>query len=380
MLKRTAWFLLLFLAFASDSCVKETYNMDLLSRNAHLSPTFVLTANGDVSFSDMVKQNDTITFDQNKLVTFIYRKYSVIDIKLQDFSKGIIRTAEIVPGTINLDIDEILNRISGTFQILNPTLKFNYTNSFPDPITINMNITGIGKSGNANLNQTPFIVAVPLIPQQQEISSSYIINKNNSNLPQLISLPPRSINYSGSAVIDISGNYNLLLSHLLGSLELSIPLELRINNLQYSDTVDNFLKDDSNNPVNPENFHFLSMKIAAKNGFPLGFTLKMSTYNSKTNTTLSTVNAGKVIEPAPVDLNGRVNGYMESSPEIQLTKDFFTSAGKSDKIIFTFSLVTTGNGTTDVKIYSDYRIIFKADVVVKPDVDLSNIDIFKKDL
>jgi hypothetical protein len=377
MIKRTAGFLLLFLALASVSCVKETYNMDLLSKKAHLYPSFVLSANGDVAFSDMVKPNDTITFDQNKLVTFIFRKNSIVDIKLQDFSKGIIRTSEIEPGTIDLDIDNILNRMSGTFQLLNPTLKFNYTNSFSDPITINMVVTGIGKNTNVNLNQTPFNVAVPAIPQQQEISSVYIINKTNSNLPQLISLPPRLINYSGSAVIDISGNYNLLSSHLVGSLELSIPLEMRINNLQYSDTIDNFLKNESDTPVNPENFQFLIMKLAVKNGFPFGFTLKMSNYNSQTNTILSTVDAGKVIEPAPVDSNGKVNGFTETSPEIQLTKDFFTSAGKSDKIIFTFTLVTTGNGTTDVKINSDYRLNFKADVVVKPDIDLSNLDIFK---
>lgn len=380
MIKRTAWFLLLIPAFAFNGCVKETYNMDLLSKNAHLSPSFVLTANGDVSLSDMVKDNDTVTFDQNKLVTFIYRKSSVIDIKLPDFTKGVIRTAEIEPGTIDLDIDDFLNRISGTFQIISPTLKFNYTNSFPDPITLNMKVTGIGKTGSMNLNNTPFIAAIPNLPQQQVVSSSYVIDKTNSNLSQLISLPPRRINYSGSAVIDISGNYNLLSSNLVGSLEISIPLELRINNLQYSDTVDNFLKDESNNPVNPENFHFLSMKIAAKNGFPFGFSMKMSTYNSKTNSTLSTVDAGKVIEPAPVDANGRSSGFTESSPVIQLTKDFFTSAGKSDKIIFTFTLVTTGNGTTNVKIYSDYRISFKADVVLKPDVDLSNLDIFKKDI
>lgn len=378
MVKRIGWFLLVLLAFSSDACVKETYNMDLLSNNAHMLPTFVLTANGDVSLSDMVKTNDTITFDQNKLVTFIYRKNSVIDMKLTDFAKGIIRTAEIEPGTISLDMDDILNRISGTFQILNPTLKFNYTNSFPDPITINMNVTGSGKYGNINLNQVPFVVAAPGLPQQQVISSSYIINKNNSNLPQLLSLPPRSINYSGSAVIDISGNYNLLTSHLVGSLELSIPMELRINNLQYSDTVDNFLKDEGDNPVNPENFHFLSMKVSARNGFPFGVTLKLSTYNSKTNKTLSTVDAGKVFEPAPVDSNGKVTGYTESATDIQLTKDFFASAGNSDKIIFTFTLVTTGNGNTDVKIYSDYRINFKADVIVKPDIDLSNLDIFKK--
>lgn len=375
MIKRTAWFLLVALALSSG-CVKETYNMDLLSKNAHLSPTLVLTANGDVTLADMVKPDDTITYDNNKLLTFIYRKNSVVYLKLPDFAKGIIRTAIIEPGTIDLDIDEVLNRLSGTFQILNPTLRFNYTNSFADPITINLNVTGVGKTSIVNLNQSPFNVAVPALPQQTQISSSYIIDKTNSNISELISLPPRHIDYSGSAVIDISGSYNLLSGNLDGSLEISIPMELRVNNLQYSDTVD-FSQGDSDNQVNMENFHSLIMKISAQNGFPLGFSLKFSTYNSETRTILNTINAGKVIEPALVDANGKVNGYTETTAEVQITKDFFSSTGKSDKIIFTFTLVTTGDGTKDVKIYSDYRINFKADIIVKPDVDLSNFDIFK---
>jgi hypothetical protein len=118
------------------------------------------------------------------------------------------------------------------------------------------------------------------------------------------------------------------------------------------------------------------MKISAKNGFPFGVSMSVSTYNSKTKTKLNTVNAGKIIEPAPVDANGKANGFTESSPDIELSKDFFTSAGKSDKIIFTFTLVTTGNGGKDVKIYSDNSLSFNAALITKPEVDLGNIDIF----
>lgn len=375
MIQRLIVFLSLVLALALHGCIKETYNLNTLSKNAHLSPTIVLSANGDVSLSDMVKVNDTITYDQNKLLTFIFRKSSVVDIKLTDFTKGILKTAIIQPGTIDLNIKEIINGISGSFQILNPLIKFNYTNSFTDPVTINMDVTGVGKTGNVNLNLAPFAVALPVAPAQS-VNSAYIIDKTNSNLSQVISFLPESLKYSGSAVLNISGSHNLLASRLTGSLEVVIPMELRVSNLQYADTVDNFLKDDSNNPVNPENFHFMSMKVTAQNGFPFGVSMSISAYNSSTKTKLNTVNAGKIIEPAPVDANGKATGYTESSPDIELTKDFFTSAGKSDKIIFTFTIVTTGNGGSDVKIDSDNRIKFKADLIAKPDVDLGNIDIF----
>ncbi len=342
-----------------------------------MSPTIVLSANGDVAFDDLVKSNDTVTFDQNKLVTFIFRKNSVIDVKLGDFSKGTLRTSVIQPGTIDLGIDDVLDRISGSYKISSPSLKFNYTNSFTDPVTVTLNVTGVGKSGNVNLNQSPFTLAMPDIPNQQEITSSHTTDKTNSNLAQLISIPPRRINYSGSAILDISGNHNLILSHLTGSLEMIIPLELQMNNLQYCDTLDNFLKDENDSPVNPENFHLLSMKISAKNGFPFGVSMKMSTYNSETKAVLYTVNVLNILEPAPVGADGTASGFTESSPDVELKEDFFKSSAEADKIIFTFTVITTGNGVSDVKINSDYRISFKAALLLKPDVDLSEIKIFK---
>ncbi len=40
----------------------------------------------------------------------------------------------------------------------------------------------------------------------------------------------------------------------------------------------------------------------------------------------------------------------------------------ADKIIFKFTMNTTDNGSKDVKIYSDYKIDFKASLVLKPDI------------
>jgi hypothetical protein len=149
-------------------------------------------------------------------------------------------------------------------------------------------------------------------------------------------------------------------------------MELKINNLQFTDTLDNFIKDNSNNsdnPLNPEDFQFLRVRISAKNGFPLGASLKMSLYDSATHTIKNTVDATEVLAPATVDSNGKVTGVTETSTVIEFTKEFFSSVNKADKIIFRFTLNSTGNGSQIVKIYSDYRINFNAALVVKPDIN-----------
>jgi hypothetical protein len=79
----------LFLATAillSTGCVKETYDMNKLSKEVHLSPVIAISAvKGDVSLSDIVKSNDTLVFGQDKLVKIVIRKDSIADLKMIDF-------------------------------------------------------------------------------------------------------------------------------------------------------------------------------------------------------------------------------------------------------------------------------------------------------
>jgi hypothetical protein len=243
-----------------------------------------------------------------------------------------------------------------------------------------LNVSAQGKDKTIPLNLAPFTLAKPNIPVQQEITASYIIDKTNSNLPDLISLPPEVVNFSGTAVMTSSmksgqsGDNILGPNHLIGSFEIDIPMDLEINNLQFTDTIDNFLKDKSNgkdNPVKPEDFQLLRINISAKNGFPLGAALKMSLYDSSTNSIKSTVEATDILDPAPVDSNGKATGVTETSTTVEFTREFFSYVNNADKIIFRFTFSTTGNGSQDVKIYSDYRISFNASLVVKPVINLN---------
>jgi len=379
MIKRSFLFISLLMALFVSGCIKDTYNMKMLSKKGHLSPSLAISAvKGDISFSDAVKTNDTVVFDQNKLVVLVFKKDPLVDLKLTDFTKGtIVKTAVIDPSSFDLDISDILKHINGTFKFFSPSIKFNYTNSFTNPVKVNLNITGRRNTNTVALILAPFTLSKPNFPTQQEISASYVIDKANSNLPDLISLPPEIINYSGSVDMTITtkegqeGDNAIGSNRLLGSLEVQIPLDLQLTNLQFADTVDNFIKnDDSDSEFGPEDFQFLRIMIAAKNGFPLGVSMKMSTYNTSTKSK-STVDATGILLPAPVDGNGKANGVTETSTTIEFTKEFFSSAKTADKIIFQFILNTTGTPPQEVKIYSDYMIQFNAALVVKPDINLN---------
>jgi len=380
LIKRSFRIIQLIIVISLPGCIKDTYNMKMLSRQAHLSPTLAISAvKGDISFSDAVKATDTIVFDQNKLVTIIFKKDSIIDLKLSDFTKAnIVKTAVIDPGSFDLNIKDFLSHISGDFLFVNPVIKFNYSNSFPDSVKVNL--VASGRRGNKIilLNLKPFGLTKPVLPAQQSVNSTFVIDKNNSNLPLLVSLPPEVINYSGNVTLMATSksgpdNDNASVpTHMVGSIELQVPLELRINNLQFTDTVKNFINDgnSSGNLFKPEDFQLLRVIINAKNGFPLGAAVKMSLYDSKTRTIKSTVDATSVLAAAPVDSDGKVTGVNETSTTVEFTKAFFSSSSIADKIIFRFTLTSTGNGSQNVKIYSDYRINFSAALVVKTDINL----------
>jgi hypothetical protein len=281
--------------------------------------------------------------------------------------------------TIDLEIEDILSNISGTYLISSPSVKLNYSNSFAIPVEIDLNAVGYKEEDSVDIDLDPVTLSYPSAPAERDKEGVFTIDKNNSHLPEIISMPPEKIRFGGSAVMNPDGNtgtrdnYIFGDSRFLGDLEVEVPVELRLNNLHFADTVDNPLHDEdfSDSPIDPEDIESLKILLDIDNGFPLGISLSVSLYDSTANTVRSTLNAADILEPAPVDANGRVSAPAECTTEIELTNDFWKWIKDADKIIFSITLVTTDGGTKDVKIYSDYTLDYKAALFVKPDLKFS---------
>lgn len=353
--------------------------------------------NANISFDNTVVDLSTVTSQSynllpilygirvssnSSLVTFNSTDMVQLNMNLQnpvfDYIKGYFgqQTETIDPDTLDFEIQDVLSKITGSFLVSSPSIRFNYSNSFGIPIEIDLKAAGKKGSNTVNLDLLPFLIAYPIYSEKRNTDYFLDINKNNSKLPQLISMPTEEIIFSGSAKMNPEGNpthqrnnYVFGDSRFLGSVEVEVPLEFRINNLQFTDTVDNFMDDTgSDSPIKPEDFELVRINIYANNGFPLGATLKMSLYDSVNKIIRSTVDATDIIKAAPVDGSGKSNGTTETNTTIELTESFFGNVNKSDKIIFRFDLNTSENGLKDVKIYSDYRIDFKAAMVIKPGI------------
>ena len=318
----------------------------------------------------------------NKIVSYsmfdsIYVTLDVSDAEV-DFVKGYFgqREEQIEPDTIDTELEEILEKISGDFHISRPSIKFNYSNSFGIPVIVSINATGKRDNRIQNLNLAPFRIDFPVYPVR-DISSVFIVDGANSSLPDLISLPPVEAVFSGSAKMNPDGpsgqrnNYVFGNSRLLASLEIEVPLQLWINNLQFADTVDNFLKsegeeNDEDSPFRPENMEYFRIQIKTNNGFPLGASLKLMLYDTIAGRALDTIDAPDLIKPATVDASGKVVSPIETITTLEFDKHFFETSKDADKIIFVFKLVTSGGGMKDVKFYSDYKITYMVNINAKP--------------
>jgi hypothetical protein len=364
------------IAINGNSTVSGTISLNNTDADLSTDPTqkfnripgkYLITLNSSGNFIDFNK-NDSVH----------------IDVSMQnpnfDYVKGYFgqQNQLVAPDVLSTGIEDILKNITGQFHVTSPSIRLNYSNSFGVPIQVTLNATGKKNTSTVNLGLAPFSILSPTSLAVRDVSSIFTIDKTNSSLADLVSLPPSEIDFSGSAKMNPAGpnglrdNYVFGNSRILGSLEVEVPLDFWINNMQFPDTVNNFLKPDKNSDTtfNFENMDLLQVNIVANNGFPMGASLKMMLYDSIKKVVIKTVDATNFINPAPVDVNGKATGKTESTTSIDLSKDFFTAIKSANKIIFSFSLNTTGNGSQSVRIYSDYSISFKASVVAKPRLNL----------
>jgi hypothetical protein len=298
-----------------------------------------------------------------------------------DYVKGYFgqRIETIRSTSVDIGMDRFFSRISGDFRISSPMVTVNYSNSFGVPVEIQLNALGINDGGTVALSRDAFILSCPGVTAPRDTSSTVIIDKSNSKLVEMISMLPDEIRFSGTARMNPGGdngasdNYLFGNSRIIAGIYVDIPMELRISDLQFTETVDNFLDSgdkEGGHSMRPEDFHFLKINLAVSNGFPLGASVEMSLYDSVRKINISTVEADEIIKPAPVDAIGRVTGPAESSAGIEFTEDFFKSVGNADKVVFKFIMQSTDDGTRDVKIYSDYKLTFRATLMVTPEIKL----------
>jgi hypothetical protein len=189
-------------------------------------------------------------------------------------------------------------------------------------------------------------------------SGALTYNNMNSQLAQLLSLPPDTLTTGGLIVLNPNGNQgaNFIASSsgIQIGLEADLPFELSANGIGFGDTSEFNAREILNGVLEAK------LRFKSINRFPFDLTLELNFLDS-TDAVVHTLDAPLVLA-AQVDANGRVIAANNRTTEVALTRVAMPNIKQAKKLAFRLGMSTAalpGGQRQIVKIYTDYDIILK---------------------
>jgi hypothetical protein len=158
-----------------------------------------------------------------------------------------------------------------------------------------------------------------------------------------------------------------------------MPMSLKTSNFTIDQTADNALfeiKPDGTLgetvlPVKPGDMEYLDLVLKIDNGIPFDADLDLF-FANKDTVILDTIVVGSLMKSAIPDANGRTKQSTLSYSTIRITPEKLESIKNKNltKMVVRITIKTFDNGSTPVKIYSDYiskiALSVKIKLKVKP--------------
>jgi len=310
----------------------------------------------------ILPSSGNISIDQNDSIEFTY---ALKNLKFNHV-KGYFGQKDIgsSPAAVDLNLST-LKDLGGTFFLANPELKLKVQNSIGAPLNLDLNLSG-RKAG-----QSPVFLNSPnrAIPHPTVLGTTATgqisYNRNNSSLPQLISMPPDSILAAGDIRLNPLGvtdtNFITKNSFIQLGVEMEMPFELSASGVGFGDTLEF------------DGAVFESLKAATLvfktiNGFPFDFNARFtfmdSTYAPLFSDSLS------IMESALINADGEVIETKSNISRLSMNESNLIPVRRAKYLVARLTMQTPQNGTRVVKLYSDYSIILKVGIDAKVDIQL----------
>ncbi len=336
---------------------------------------FDMTANGtatnqfDINYSVKINYNSANTPTTANTITIIQKFANPLFDKIY----GYIGQQSLIPA--NKDIDTVSlglfkNSIAGsTITLNNPKVKFIFYNSFGVPINANMsNLVGFTPPSSIYpLTGTGIPSPLPVkSPTTLEVGQtkvdSFSIDKTNSNIVSLINNLPQNIAYKLSAQTNplgkVSQNFIIDSSLFKVNMEVQIPLDGSATTLTIMDTIKDFKLNLTDSIVSIKS---LLLRTYVSNGFPTDVAIQVYVTDTLYNVIDSSISPFQVLMPSAI-VNSTTGKVI--SPSIKTTDSNFdklkiNNISKARRALIKGVIATTNNGSTPVKIYSDYKLAVK---------------------
>ena len=367
--------LLIFAILIINSCNKDSYNFDFVGIKVEgsLTPSYAVPlVDANFTLEEFIPDSDSLdrflTIDDDGFITIGYTD-QVAEYLIEDFmgdeplsgSSLPFLEYSIDPQIINLNLNNLLN--GGSIYFANPTLKIIITNYWDIPAKFRLKDFYYYEEENSPAIPVtgPAISIWDTIPGPPNMGDSIIheivLDTASSNIDELLSAMPHHLSLGAEFETIPGAPYNLPAgsTNKVG-IEVSIPMDLRLSNIQFTDTLDFDLgiNTDSAKLTN------LAINFAAENGFPIGMKTQVYFVDSNYVVLDSLFTDGRFdLQAAKVS-----NGQTSESVKSKVTMEF--SDDRMDKILGAKYLIpnilfnsTDAQNNKNVKLYSTYQFGIK---------------------
>ncbi len=302
-----------------------------------------------------------VEFSANDKVTI---NFEIADFNIQRVFGYFGQFEETIdPGTIDLDFDfSIFDEQSDPLLFDNPTMRIYVENSIGVPFQVALDVDAEGYFGDQASLDPPLLEFN--YPDMNNIGSTavtdIVLDKDNSNIVQLLSIFPKMLTYSGTGTVNPAGNTgeeNFITkdSRLSVSAEFELPFRFSTKNLVYRDTGE-ALNLDLEEGLTVDDIEVAELKILFRNGLPMQTMLNIIALDAASTETRVVENV--VIPAAAVNDQGRVTPDLAAEGElfVTLTPDQVHQLEQAAQNIYEIRFQTFNDGTTPVGMYTDYAI------------------------
>lgn len=315
------------------------------------------SATVDLAAADALTGGETLRFDltyANQTFSIIYGKFG------QD-------TVQVDNQT--LDISFFQDTGDEGIFFGNPQIRFNMSNTFGVPIGLQLSdMYGDDGNGGAQVFLSGAVTESPLPEMEASqtpgtaAESTIEINKGNSNIVGLLATSPSRLVFDVKGISNANdptvSNFVRPGDQIDGMIELEVPMEIRLENLQQ--TFDYSLGDG----LDISDLDSAFVRIVTINELPFSGVLSMEVQDADSNT-LYTVADNLVFETPFINVNGFVTDPSGSSNDIAISKEGVEAFGVGARVVMTVTLNTPQTQTSRdifVKVLADYMIEIKVGI------------------
>lgn len=281
---------------------------------------------------------------------------------------GFFGSKDLEVGADSIDLELFADMGDGEFRFNDPRISINIANTYGVPIEVKTNSFSVKtENGRIDLDHTGLENGITLnYPGTDQVgtaaSTSIEINKDNSNLPDLLASKPLGLTYDLGATLHPAGDSTKMGFALDDSgfevgLKIEIPLDLQLNDLSFEQDLGVEMEQ-------VDQIESAVLTLITDNGFPLELVMQAYFLDAQGAVQDSLFDGpSQLLAAAAVDQNGKVNASTPSTIDIELTPQRWYYLQNSKEIRVKAKIASTQQGNVPVKFYDTYTLSVKMGIL-----------------